>query len=71
MPYLNTHAFSELRRSHFIYIWDYILTNLMLHNASRAASIHNMAMHEFKTAKIQGEIFVVPVMNHKTGHSFQ
>lgn len=43
----------------------------MLHNASRAASIHNMAMHEFKTAKIQGEIFVVPVMNHKTGHSFQ
>ena len=27
-----------------------------------------MAVHEFKSAKNQGEYFVVPVINHKTGH---
>ena len=72
--YLNTHTtnvFAELSRSHFTRIRDYILTNLILNNAPRAAAIHNMALHEFKPAKTQGENFVVPVINHKTGQSFQ
>ena len=71
LRYLNTHtanACAELSRSHFTRVRDYMLTNLILNNASRPATIHNMALHEFKSAKKQDENFVVPVINHKTGH---
>ena len=71
LRYLNIHttnAFTKLNRSHFTRIRDYILTNLILNNASRPAAIRNMTLREFNSAKKQGENFVVPVVSHKTGH---
>ena len=47
---------------------DYLLTSLILDNASRPGAISNMTLYEFSCAKRQNHGYVVSVKRHKTGY---
>ena len=45
---------------------DYIVSSLILSNATRPGALQNMTLHEFKSAASEDNVHLVSVMNHKT-----
>ena len=64
---LMVHGF-KINTQHFCLVRDYLLTSLILDNASRPGAIGNMTLHEFSRAKRQNHGYVVSVKRHKTGY---
>ncbi|XP_065657834.1 uncharacterized protein LOC136082440 [Hydra vulgaris] len=58
----------SITRAGFCNVRDYLLTHLVLNNASRPGAIANMTLEEFQSADKQDDGYVVSVKKHKASY---
>lgn len=57
-----------ITRPEFTTVCNFILTEIVLSNASRSGVLANMTIKQFKTARVLEERYVISVCDHKTAH---
>ena len=58
----------DVTRKEFCLMRNYLITVLILDNASRSGAIANMTMREFRTVRASGDGHIIGVIKHKTGY---
>lgn len=62
----DTNEEQILTQAEYTNVRDYLMTILCINNGSRAGSLANMTLDEFKNASLEDDCYVVHVKKHKT-----